>query len=218
LQIALGERLVGLLDETPDRIAALATVAAVARRADLDVAVARFRAARQHAERDDRAFLCVTRRACDRVLERADVDDHVIGRHHREHRIVRERARVERGERERGRRVARRRLEQDARRRGTVGHLRSAERPMLFATDEQQRVVERRVRDAVQTTRGRRQRRFVRRQLDQLLRKLLARQRPEARAGAAGEDHGKDARQRGIGDLAKGADHRLAPESAASRP
>lgn len=222
LQVLLSELLMRLLDEAVDRVAARVAVRAGERRADLDVAVARFRAARQHAERDDRAVLRVARGQRDRFLERARIGHRVIGGHRGEHGVAVMRERFERGERERGGRVARGRLEQDARIEAACVDLRGAREAMLLAADEQQRIGELGVRDAREAARGGGQRRFVGDQIDQLFRMMLARQRPEARAGAARENHGQDARQgavrRGGSGLRGEIGHRFIPESAGKRP
>lgn len=146
----------------------------------------------------------------------------MIGGHRGEHGVAVMRERFERGERERGGRVARGRLEQDARIEAACADLRGAREAMLLAADEQQRIGELGVRDAREAARGGGQRRFVGDQIDQLFRMMLARQRPEARAGAARENHGQDARQgavrRGGSGLRGEIGHRFIPESAGKRP
>ena len=199
LQVALGERRVGFLDEASDRITALAAVARP-RLADPDIAVARFRTARQHTERDDRAFLRVTCRARDRILERADIGDHVIGRHHREHGVVLEFAGVERGKRERRCRIARGGFEQDSGGRRTVDHLRGAHDAMLFAAHQQQCRPAPRSRcrsgDASRTAAIRS--RSARSAASETVRATAAR----ARAGTSGEDDRQDAWKVGCGNRA----------------
>ncbi len=57
-------------------------------RTDLDIAVARFRVSGHDAHRDDRTVFRALRAGRDRLVERFDVRDHVIGRHHDEDCVV----------------------------------------------------------------------------------------------------------------------------------
>jgi hypothetical protein len=160
------------------------------RRADADVAVARLRARRHDPHRRDLALRRAMHAGRDGRMKARAVRDGVVGGHHRHHRIAAVGDDAQRGERQRRRRIAAERLEHD--RRALAGHaqLLGGREAMILAAHDQHVVVDRMRRgQTVEAQRGGLQQRMIAEQADQLLRIVLARHRPQARAGTAGENH-----------------------------
>jgi hypothetical protein len=183
--VGLRRRQVGLLDE-------LDHAARFARRLGPDVAVARLGPRSRHAHHDDRAPGRLRHRGLQGARERWDIADAVIGRTHDQHRVALALRCLECGERQRGRRVAPRRFQQDgigcaSRARELVQHQvavllvahdhRRCQPPAALrqAVQAQQRLLEQRARAAAQR--------------EELLGMAGPRQRPQPRAAAARHDH-----------------------------
>ncbi|MNS38800.1 hypothetical protein D3C72_710630 [compost metagenome] len=189
-----GQLQVRLLDEFLQRVGAIDRRAAGA-----DVAVAGFRRDRHHAERDDGAGVGMAYRRGERLAKRRQVRDAVVGRRHHQHHIapIRSRHRVQRRHGQRRGRVAAAGLGQQPRGlAGALHHVRDHE-AMFLAADHQLRRLDagraaRQHRHAVEAARGGLQQRVFRHEVQQLLGKLFARERPQARAGTPGHDHGLD--------------------------
>jgi hypothetical protein len=166
-----------------------ASMGVVQRLARADVAVAGFRGGWRHAERDDIALVRERGAALHRARELVVARDGVVRRHHQQYRIVGG-DRVHRRERERGRGAASLRLEQDRLGPGAdLLQLLGDHEPVRFVADDQG------LHGALEAARARAgllQQRARAIQRVQRLRMMLARERPQPRAGAAAEDHRLD--------------------------
>ncbi len=179
-----------------------------------DVTVAGLGRSRRDAEGDQRALLRQPGGAAQRRAKGAAVADDMVRRHHRQHRIAPLGAGVERGQGEGGRRVAPDRFEDDGLRRlpRQAQLLGDDEAVFLVRNDDRRQFVEAIfARFGVPAQHRVLQHRMLAAQGEQLLRMLLARQRPQARAGAAGKNDGLDQHGSASRDKAIGQDDGLAP-------
>ena len=175
-----------LLDEVRDGEGARRIVE---RGADGDVAVAGFRRGRAHAEGDDVAGAGGLRGGGEVRVQHVGVGDHVIGGEQPQHRVGIVLGDQDRGGGDGGGGVAADRLQQDARRGDAGGAelLGDQEAVLLVAHDDRRGEAV-----AAGAERGFLEQGVLGDQRPELLGEALARDRPEARAGAAGQDDRDD--------------------------
>ncbi len=159
-------------------------------RATADVTIARLGTGRHHAESDQLALLSGRHRACDRRNEGARIADHMIGRQHQQQRVV---ASGERRERNGRRGVAADGFQHDCLRRHVdLAQLLGDREAMRLVADHDRRL---KFGEPDHAQCRLLQHRARTRQRQELLGVQLARQRPEAGSGAAGEDYGDEHRR-----------------------
>jgi hypothetical protein len=190
----LGER--GLLDEANgiERVRAVSSDG----RAAFDVAESRLGMRGGDAERDERPVLCERRSARHAGHKRRVIADQVIGREYEQDGVAAvSPLRPQRSQRDCGRRVAAERLEEVRRaRRQPVAHagVRILRVEEVLAVGDRDEVGD--ARDCQRARRGLGKQRLAVGQRHRGFRRRLPRQRPQSRAGAAGEDHRNDAHGR----------------------
>ena len=183
VQEGLGRAGIRLLDEARHRIAVAAVGDLLAA---ADVAVAGFRRLRHDAEGGQLALPHQGHGALDGVAEGGAVFDHVVGRQHQHQRFRIDALEVVGGGRHRRSGVAADRLEQDAERRdANLAQLLGHHETVVVTADHQGR---HHSRPAGHALRGLLQHGLVGDQRQELLGQYRTRQRPQAGAGAAGED------------------------------
>jgi hypothetical protein len=184
-QVTLGGAAVGLLDEALQRAHPGRDLAA-----GLDVAIAGFRQRRHDAEGGEFAVSGGGHRCGDGAREGAHIQDHVIRGQHQQQGIAAPMpGDLQRRQRDGRGGVARRRLEQDAGCAAGAARLFRHQEAVLLARHHQRRAG---LRDFAQAQEGLLQQRTLAGQVEKLLGMQLARQRPQARAGAAGQQDGDD--------------------------
>ncbi len=115
----------------------------------------------------------------------------MIGRHHDEHGVLALRERAQRGDGQRGRGIARHRLQHEACAASVAMQLLGrGEAVFLIADDDGIRHARLVRRQAVEPVRGGLQQRLIADQADELLRKVFARHRPEPCARSSRENDG----------------------------
>jgi hypothetical protein len=157
-------------------------------RADLQVPVAGLRPRRTNADGRDRPPLGELGARGERVAEGGGLPDVVIRREHRHDALRIARRDVERRETDAWRRVPRARLDDEVILRESPQHPPGRGRVRRPAHDVRAILL----RERWKARHGGGEQRRVARERQELLRAILARERPEASAGAAGHDHGMD--------------------------
>ena len=186
--IGFGGCLVRFFDEAQHVAHALA-------RRGIDVTVARFRRRGHDAEGDQITGLGRFHRNQHRGAECSLVRNHMVGRQYQQHRVVATLHGAQRSHGDGGGRVAADRFQDQRGRRGAdLAQLLGDHEPVFFIGNHQRRIG---ARQAAQSQPGGLQQGFLAQQRQELLGMRLARQGPEARAGAAGKDDG-DQRRHGI--------------------
>ncbi len=186
-EVGFGRGTVGLFEEGIDREA---TGLASQRGAAADVAIAGVRPGRRDAEENELARCRDGGRPLQGADERLGVLHHVVGRHHGNDRVGGFAQRGQRGDSHRGGGVPRDRLEDDCLGlQGCTRQLLAHQEAVVVVADNDRRG-ERGVVDTAQG--GAEQRALPIEEADELLGIHRPRQRPQTRAGAAGQDHGND--------------------------
>ncbi len=196
--VATGHVLRGKLDRRLLDEALHMTHAVGQQLAKLDVAIARVRPGGRHAKGDDGPLVGMRGRDRQRPVKGAGIGNRVVGRHDHQDCVLAAGQRQRCGQRERGRRIAPGRFHHQPALHAAGLQLFAGDEAMLVAADDDGVGLDLVTGgEALHAQQRGLQQRVLADQVDQLLGEMFSRQRPQPRAGAAGQHHGRNAQARG---------------------